>query len=119
MAEGMFSNEPHTGVPQTHDEATPRRGRPPLHPRRYERTITHGTADSLLPAGEAHAGGEGSALTAGELAKIGSINVVHYDVGVFVIECVDHFDACGPQVSAKGEFLFERHIQIHVIGKAR
>src|ERR1700730_5786041 len=119
MAEGILSNEPHTRVPQTHDEATPRRGRPPLHPRRDERTITHGTADSLVPASEADAGGERSALAARELAEIGSIDVAHYDVGVLVIKCVDHFNARGPQVSAEREFLFERHIQIHIVREAR
>src|SRR5580658_6583968 len=72
----------------------------------------------LFSADETDAEGEGEALTAGEGAEIGSVNVVDYRVGILAVEDVDGFDADSPEIATEAEFLFEADVEAGIGGEA-
>src|SRR5271169_1684472 len=72
----------------------------------------------LLSADKADAEGEGQALSAGEGAEIGGVDIVDYGVGILAVEDVDGFDADSPEIAAESEFLFEADIEAGIGGEA-
>ena len=77
-----------------------------------------GIGSWLFSANEADAEGEGAALSAGEGAEIGGVDVVDNGVGILAVEGVDGFDADAPEVAAESEFLFDAEVEAGVGGEA-
>src|SRR5260370_11490895 len=82
----------------------------------------------LLLAGKAYPQCCCAPLAAGKSAKApgsnqtrtgGGVHIVHDGVGILAAQDIDRFDASGPKIAAKAEFLFEPQIQAGIRGETQ